>query len=254
MLPDVLPEDAVRYAEYLRNAIANYHPSSQGETAPSGFLSISGGVRHAFLTMGQSILGSGSARGHSPLQGEVFLQRSCTRCTRASSPLRRGRYIIRPVWADGPERRAGHPFEAQGGASPFTVCGREASSFSPLVTDSSFLQALPSALRSASPTGSSHPSSPNARVAPPPHATTLATPIPPASGASWKPEPGVPVRSRNAMTVDRQGSLPSCSRTGGCKIFNRVVSGLGLGRLRVIFRESWALLLFIFEYTSDGLS
>jgi diguanylate cyclase (GGDEF)-like protein len=53
MMPNVSTEDAVRYAEYLRNAIAN-HPFPHREKQPFGFLSISGGVA-CFPNHGRSI-------------------------------------------------------------------------------------------------------------------------------------------------------------------------------------------------------
>lgn len=53
ILPDVSTDDAVRYAEYLRNAVAN-HPFPHRETQPFGFLSISGGIA-CFPNHGRSI-------------------------------------------------------------------------------------------------------------------------------------------------------------------------------------------------------
>jgi diguanylate cyclase (GGDEF)-like protein len=53
MLPNVSTEDAYRYAEYLRNAVAN-HPFPHREEQPSGFLSISGGIA-CFPNHGRSI-------------------------------------------------------------------------------------------------------------------------------------------------------------------------------------------------------
>ena len=43
LLPGVSTDDALRYAEYLRNAVAS-HPFAHREKQPSGFLSISGGI------------------------------------------------------------------------------------------------------------------------------------------------------------------------------------------------------------------
>ena len=53
MLPDVSTEDAFRYAEYLRNAVAN-HPFPHREEQPFGFLSISGGIA-CFPNHGRSV-------------------------------------------------------------------------------------------------------------------------------------------------------------------------------------------------------
>jgi diguanylate cyclase (GGDEF)-like protein len=53
MLPSVSTEEAFRYAEYLRKAVAS-HPFPHGEKQPSGFISISGGIA-SFPNHGRSI-------------------------------------------------------------------------------------------------------------------------------------------------------------------------------------------------------
>lgn len=53
MLPGVSSEEALRYAEYLRNAVAN-HPFLHRGTQPLGFVSVSGGIA-CFPNHGRSI-------------------------------------------------------------------------------------------------------------------------------------------------------------------------------------------------------
>jgi diguanylate cyclase (GGDEF)-like protein len=53
MMPNVSTDDALAYAEYLRNAVAN-HPFPHREEQPLGFLSISGGIA-SFPNHGRSV-------------------------------------------------------------------------------------------------------------------------------------------------------------------------------------------------------
>lgn len=53
MFPSVSAEDAFRYAEYLRNAVASY-PFTQRQKQPFGFISVSGGIA-CFPNHGRSI-------------------------------------------------------------------------------------------------------------------------------------------------------------------------------------------------------